>query len=119
MKTLKTSIAAAFLLATTGSFAHTYNAFSVEGKGIDHPIVKEEPFFRKAGDKLYLNFFNREMGDVQIRVIDSENRIVYSETLKSTLVVEKAFNFEKAEEDRYKVIVKDGDQTYAEYYVVK
>ncbi len=120
MKTLKSSIAAAFLLVTTGSFAHTYSDYSVEGKGKDKPLVrKEEPFFRKAGDRLYLNFLNSEMGDVQIRVIDSENRIVYSETLKSTLVVEKAFNFEKAEKDSYKVIIKDGEETYAEYYVVK
>ena len=117
---MKISIAAALLLVTTGSFAHTYNHYSVEGKGKDNPRVrKEEPFFRKAGDKLYLNYFNREMGDVQIRVIDSENRIVYSETLKSPLVVEKAFNFEKAEKDSYKVVIKDGEETFAEVYVVK
>jgi hypothetical protein len=121
MKTMKTITAAVLLLLTTGSFAHTFNtSLSAAENGNDNPIVrKEEPFFRKSGDKLYLNFFNREMGDVQIRVIDSENRIVYSETLKSTLLVEKAFNFEKAEKDSYKVILRDGDETYAEYYVVK
>lgn len=111
----------ALLFATAVSYANTSTTISSVQKNEVEIISNEknEPFFRKAGDKLYLNFFNKEMGDIQIRVVDSENRVVYSEVLKSKLVVEKAFNFGKAEKDSYKVVVKDGKDTYAEYYVVK
>ncbi|NNK18429.1 MAG: hypothetical protein HKP49_04700 [Maribacter sp.] len=121
MKTLKSISAIALLFATASTYANNFTpATSVEGSGVVvSSLEKNEPYFRKAGDKLYLNFFNKEMSDIQIRVVDSENRIVYSETLKSRLVVEKAFNFENAEKDSYKVVLKDGKDTYAEYYVVK
>jgi hypothetical protein len=121
MKRIKISFAIAFLFATALSTAHTLPATSsLQNEGMDIGLEGEyEPFFRRTGEKLYLNFFNSEMGDVQIKVIDSENRVVYSETLKSHLVVEKAFNFENAVKDSYKVIVKNGKETYSEYYVVK
>ncbi|QBA63582.1 hypothetical protein [Muriicola soli] len=121
MKTLKSISVMALLFATAYSYANTSSTISsVQENEVEViSLEKNEPFFRKAGDKLYLNFFNKEMGDIQIRVVDSENRIVYSEVLKSKLVVEKAFNFGKAEKDSYKVVVKDGKDTYAEYYVVK
>jgi len=120
MKTLKSITAIAMLFATASNYAHTTLSIPSAQNGIEIPAkVKNEPFFRKSGDKLYLNYFNQEMEDIQIRVVDSENRIVYSETLNSKLVVEKAFNFSKAEKDSYKVVVKSGKETYAEYYVVK
>jgi hypothetical protein len=81
--------------------------------------VDHKPFFRRSEDKLFMNFCNQEMGDVKIMVIDSDNRIVFKETLKDKLVVEKAFNFSSAVKDSYRVIVKDGNETYSEYYVVK
>ncbi|SMP10692.1 hypothetical protein SAMN06265375_1011344 [Muriicola jejuensis] len=107
----------ALILVSATTFANTVSSLpSVNGKEKE---LKEGPYFRKSGDKLFLNFFNKEMGDVQIKVIDSENRVLYSETLKSTLVVEKAFNFGNAEKDSYKVVVRDANDSYAEYYVVK
>jgi hypothetical protein len=66
-----------------------------------------------------MNFFNEKMGDVQIRVMDSDNRVIFKETLKDKLIVEKAFNFSTAVKDSYKVIVTEGNETYYEYYVVK
>ncbi len=121
MKTLKSITAITFLFATALSFANTTpsvlpainNGISVTADG------EHKPYFRKTENKLFMNFFNQEMGDVQIKVIDSENRVVFKETLKDKLVVEKAFNFSIAVKDSYKVIVKDGNATYYEYYVVK
>ncbi|GGD43803.1 hypothetical protein GCM10011361_08450 [Muriicola marianensis] len=107
----------AMILISAGTYAHSFNV--KPSFDINDGDIKESPFFRKAGDKLFLNFFNREMGDVQIKVIDSENRILYSETIKSSLIVEKAFNFGKAEKDSYKIVVRDANDTFAEYYVVK
>ena len=121
MKTLKSITAIAFLFATTLSIAHsTPSVLPVLNNGISVTADGEhKPYFRKTENKLFMNFFNQEMGDVQIKVIDSENRVVFNETLKNTLVVEKAFNFSSAVQDSYKVIVKDGNETYYEYYVVK
>ncbi len=107
----------AMILISAGTYAHNSNA--KPSFDVKDGETKVSPFFRKAGDKLFLNFLNRDMGDVQIKVIDSENRILYSETLKSTLVVEKAFNFGNAEKDSYKIVVRDDNDTFAEYYVVK
>ena len=121
MKTFKSITAIALLFATALSFANTTpsvlpvnnNGISVLAEG-DH-----KPFFRKTKNKLFMNFFNQEMGDVQIRVMDSDNRVIFKETLKDKLIVEKAFNFSTAVKDSYKVIVVDGDESYYEYYVVK
>lgn len=121
MKTVKSITAIALLFATSLSFAHTtesvipaqINEISVTADG------EHKPYFRKTKNRLFMNFFNKEMSDVQIRVVDSNNRVVFKETLKDMLVVEKAFNFSSAEKDSYKVIVKEGNETYFEYYVVK
>lgn len=121
MKTFKSITAIAMLFATALSFAHTApSVLPVKNNGIS--VVADgdhKPFFRKTANKLFLNFFNQEMGDVQIRVMDSDNRIIFKETLRDKLIVEKAFNFSSAVKDSYKVIVKDGNETYYEFYVVK
>ena len=121
MKTIKSITVIALLFATALSFAHTTpSVLPVKNNGISVTAGGEhKPFFRKTKNKLFMNFFNQEMGDVKIRVIDSENRVIFKETLKNKLVVEKAFNFSSAVKDSYKVIVKDGNETYYEYYVVK
>jgi len=121
MKTIKSITVISFLFATALSFAHTTSSYlPVQKNGIS-VVAKGEhkPFFRKTENKLFMNFFNQEMGDVQIKVMDSEYRVVFKETLKNELVVEKVFNFSSAIKDSYKVIVKDGNDTYYEYYVVK
>ena len=77
-----------------------------------------KPVFRKNGQKVFLNLLNTDMQDVQIKVYDSENRVIFDETVVDTFLVEKAFNFENAFEDTYTVIVKDGKNTYYENLVV-
>lgn len=77
-----------------------------------------KPVFRTKGDKLYLNLLNLEQKDVNIKVYDSSYRLVYSETLKDKLLVEKAFNFESAVKDSYTVVVKDKFNTYYKDIIV-
>ncbi|QLG44213.1 hypothetical protein [Costertonia aggregata] len=78
-----------------------------------------KPVFRKSGAKVYLNLLNLEKSKVDIKVYDSENRLVFSEVSKNELIVEKAFNFENAYKDSYTVVVKDNLNTYYEDIVVK
>ena len=45
--------------------------------------------------------------------------LFFSEKIKDTLLVEKSFNFEKAHEGNYTVIIEDNSDTYYTGYVVK
>ena len=85
-------------------------------------LTKKEitrPVFKKKGDKLYMNLLNLGLEKVNIKVVDSENRVVFSEVVKGELLIQKAFNFEKAFEDSYTVVVKDSEGTYREKLEVK
>ena len=55
---------------------------------------------------------------MEIKVFDSDNRTLFSEVVENENIVSKAFNFETAHEDRYTVVVKDGENTYYEDIVV-
>lgn len=78
-----------------------------------------KPVFRNIGDKVYLNFLNLEKKDVKVVVYDSNSRVVFKETITDTMLIEKAFNFEKAFADTYMVVVKNGKDTFYENIFVK
>ncbi len=77
-----------------------------------------KPVFRTKGDVVFLNLLNLEQKDVFIKVYDSSYRLLYSEVLSDKLLVEKAFNFERAKKDSYTVVVKDKTNTYYKDIVV-
>ena len=121
MKTIvKTTSILALLFATAIA---TANESKVGKKALEiERLTKKEttrPVFKKKGDKLYMNLLNLDLEKVNIKVIDSENRVVFSEVIEGELVIQKAFNFEKAFEDKYTVVVKDSEGTYREKLLVK
>ncbi|MBT8184901.1 MAG: hypothetical protein KJN76_08665 [Eudoraea sp.] len=79
---------------------------------------KAKPVFRQKGDRLFLNLLNLDGNEVNIKVIDGSNRVVYQESVKNEVTIEKAFNFEGAFEDTYTVIVKDDEESYYENVTV-
>ncbi len=85
-------------------------------------IVKRKenskPVFRRVGEKVLLNLLNLDENDVNIKVIDSQDRIVYDETIAKESIVQKAFNFESAIPDGYVIVVKDGKDTFYEAIVI-
>jgi hypothetical protein len=81
-------------------------------------IESEKPFFRKTADKMFINFLNLDSSKVSLKVFDEEYRLIYSETVKDTFVVEKAFNFEDAISGTYTVVVANDADTYVEEFVV-
>lgn len=84
-------------------------------------LLKEEtykPIFKRTGDVVVLNFLNLDSKLVTIKVLDSENRTIFEETVENSTVVEKAFNFENAFEDSYTVVVKKEDDIYYNKVVV-
>ena len=77
-----------------------------------------KPFFRKSDGMVYLNLLNLKQNEVEIKVYDSENRLVYGQVLENETIIEKAFNFKTAEADEYTVVVKINKSTFFENIVV-
>ncbi|RDY57671.1 hypothetical protein [Flagellimonas nanhaiensis] len=116
MKVLNHVTVAAFLLTVSMGFANGPAKSEVERKLIN---VEMDPVFVKKGDKLFINMLNLDQETIIVKVYDSEGRVVYKEAIKGEVVVEKAFNFEKAFEDKYTVVVADETGTYRETVLVK
>ena len=116
MKVLSQITVAVFLLTVSMGFANGPAKSEVEKKLIS---IELDPVFVKKGDKLFLNMLNLNQETVIVKVYDSEGRVVYKEAIKGEVVVEKAFNFEKAYEDSYTVVVSDETGTYRETVLVK
>ncbi len=116
MKNNWINIAAAFLmLAGTTTATASVNPVKPVAGNIAK-IADADPYMRKQGEKVYLNYLNLEGNTVIVKVIDEEGRLLYIERFKDSPVVEKAFNFESAVKGTYKVEVevKSGDRTYSE-----
>ncbi|MGI9547667.1 MAG: hypothetical protein ACR2MM_10545 [Flavobacteriaceae bacterium] len=120
MKTiLKFTTATAFMFATVAGMAtetNRINAFPYSDTELEilETADKGKPIFRRKGDKVFLNMLNLQSKKVMVKVYDSNGRLLFKETFNDDLTIEKVFNFEKAFEDRYTVIVKDSDNTYSE-----
>lgn len=87
------------------------------------PVVKlgalktiSDPYFRRTGEKVFLNFLNLDGKQVVVKVVDEEGRLLFFERISDSPVVEKAFNFEKAVSGTYKVevLISTGDTTFSE-----
>ncbi len=74
--------------------------------------VNLDPVFVKKGQKIMMNLLNISKGKVLLKVYDSENRLIFDEAIDGDIVVEKAFNFEKAFKDKYTIVVVDKFGTY-------
>ncbi|GAB5475323.1 MAG: hypothetical protein Mars2KO_34220 [Maribacter sp.] len=110
-----------YILKVEDSLKVTVFEFDINDSDVSIVERKEntKPVFKKDGQKVFLNLLNTDKEDVKITIYDSENRIVFKETVSDTLLVEKAFNFEKAYEDTYRVVVKNGEDTFYENISVK
>ncbi|MBC2839167.1 hypothetical protein [Robiginitalea sp. SC105] len=116
MKKNVMTISAAFLMIA-GTTVATASVNPVKPvAGMIEKIADADPYMRKHGEKVYLNYLNLEGNTVIVKVTDQENRVLYIERFKDSPVVEKAFNFESAKSGIYKVEVEvtSGDRTYSE-----
>lgn len=82
--------------------------------------IKEDikPFFRKNDNRILMNYLNLDKSDISIKVVDAENRTVFSQEVSNEMIVEKAFNFTDAYAGTYTLIVKSAGKTYTEEFVV-
>ena len=120
-KNVMRAIAKILVLAAVLMGSHVVLANGPLKSGVEKSIIHfdEEPVFVKRGQTIMMNLLNTSQGKVRLRVYDSLNRLVYNETVEGKLVVEKAFNFERAYEDQYTIVVSDIHGTYRETVEVK
>lgn len=110
-----------YILKVEDALKNTIFEFDIDDSNVLIAARKEnsKPIFKKNEQKVFLNLLNSNMEDVEITIYDSESRVVFNETVVEMLLVEKAFNFEKAYDDTYVVVVKKGKDTFYEDIVVK
>ncbi|CAM4186669.1 hypothetical protein ZORO111903_06030 [Zobellia roscoffensis] len=91
-------------------------SYTISVKGSDVEVIDKKenskPVFRIKGKMVFLNLLNLDSKDVEIKVFDSSNRLVFSEKRENQMVIEKAFDFTKAYEGEYTVVVRDSKETY-------
>ena len=76
-----------------------------------------KPFFRKSNGMVYLNLLNLKQDNVEIKVFDSDSRLVYGQGITNETIIEKAINFKTAHADVYTIVVKNSNGTYHENIV--
>jgi len=104
MKTIKKfTVAVVIMFSTISSFAND---------GITKSIFEEKE------DKVFVNLYNLDKEEVEIKIYDSQNRVVYTETITDSLLVKKVFNFEDAFEDSYTLVIKKQGETYKKNILV-
>ena len=104
MKTIKKfTIAVVIMFSTIGSFANDEITKSI---------------FNQKEDKVFVNLYNLDQEKVEIKIYDSQNRVVYTETITDSLLVKKVFNFGNAFEDSYTIVIKKQGETYKKNILV-
>ncbi len=95
--------------------------FSLEEVGVEIVKRKEKskPIFTQKGDMVFLNLLNLDLESVEISVLDSEGRSLFSESSEGEQIVQKAFNFKNAFSDSYTLVVENAEGTYYEAVVIK
>jgi len=121
MNVLKNTLVLALSLTVAVGVANDYGKKGMLKNEVEKKVIslESDPTFKRKGDKLFLNLLNLDQDKVVIRVKDSEGRIVFSEVIKGQLVIEKAFNFEKAYRDDYTVEIVDDSKSFKEVVTVK
>ncbi len=100
---MKKSLFTLLLVAVaTVSFA---NVSLVKSTGIFENVLTEDPTFVRKGEKLVISFLNADLEPVEIRITDSKNNLVFAQEFDGDFIVQKAFDFSKAQRDDYKVVV--------------
>ncbi|MBD0852158.1 hypothetical protein [Maribacter arenosus] len=109
-----------YFLEVEDAVKETEYTILVEDSGIsiENKLEKNKPVFRKKDGMVYLNLLNLSKKEVEIKVIDNNDRVVYNQVFKNEGLIEKAFNFKNAYSGRYNIIVKNFNDKYFEEMIV-
>jgi hypothetical protein len=103
---MKKSLITLLLVASVSlSFAHSkVTMLNTSDAGFEN-VLTEDPTFVRKGEKLVISFLNADLDAVEIRITDSKNNLVFAQEFDGEFIVQKAFDFSKAQRDDYKVVV--------------
>ena len=73
--------------------------------GIESEVLTLDPVFKRKGEKLLINLLNADQVMVEIKILDSQDNVIFTERVAGDLIVEKVFDFSKAYNDSYKIVV--------------
>lgn len=114
---LKKLKAGTYFFKVENQLSNAVYTININNKEVKIAEKKEntiKPVFRKIGTKTYISFLNINIEDVDIKIIDSNGRLVFKESFNNNLVVARILNFEKAEKGKYRIIVKSSNDSYSE-----
>ncbi|MBO0592149.1 hypothetical protein I2486_12120 [Cellulophaga sp. E16_2] len=92
----------------------TTYAILIDGESI-RILNKDEvikPVFRMKDGMIFVNLLNVDKMDVEIKVYDSNDRVLFTQKISDTLIVEKAVNFKTAHKGDYTITVKNANGVY-------
>lgn len=96
----------------TQSVVYTIDIEDTAVKIINKEVTKKSNVFDTEGKKVRLNLSNKDLNNVDIKIINQDKAKVFGETLTSQANIDKTFNFEKAIKGNYIISVKDGNKVY-------
>ena len=109
-----------YFLEVEDAIKETEYTILVEDSGIsiENKLEKNKPVFRKKDGLVYLNLLNLSKKEVEIKVFDNDNRVVFNQVFEKEERIEKAFNFKNAYSGRYNIMVKNLNDKYFEEVIV-
>jgi phage tail tube protein FII len=100
------------------SVTYTLNVNNDDVKIKSKLVNITKSIFRTVGDKVYVNLLNTDQQKVNIEIVDGRNRVVFKESIKGELTLGKAFNFKKAVEGSYTIMIYDGERLYSKNIII-
>lgn len=100
--------------STSKAITYTLNVKFGEVKIVNRKEKTNKPVFKVDGEKVYINVLNLDQQKVDIKVVDTQDRVVFNENFKNDFKIGKILNFEKVVKGTYTVVVKEGSQTYVQ-----
>ncbi|MBD0779027.1 hypothetical protein HPE56_14595 [Maribacter sp. ANRC-HE7] len=105
-----------YFLTVEDAIKETEYTIAIEDANIsiENKSEKNKPVFRTIEDMVYVNYLNLEKAEVEIKVYDESDRVVFNEVINRDDIIERAFNFKQAYKGIYIIKVKKNDETYYE-----
>jgi hypothetical protein len=109
-----------YFLEVEDAIKETEYTILVEDTGIsiENKLEKKKPVFSNKDGMVYLNLLNLSKEEVEIKVYDNDDRVVFTQVFENEELIEKAFNFKNAHVGQYRIMVKNLNDKYFEKILV-
>lgn len=112
MKDLKNGTYYFSLENSAQSVIYTLNFRAGAIKIENRKVKSNKPVFKVSEKKIYVNLLNETKQQVQIKIVDEQNRKIFNSHYDGDFRIGEILNFEKAVKGNYTVVVEEGDQKF-------